>query len=234
MTQGHGAGPDRADLWPLRRAPRRHRRGDRPAAVRADHHLRLRPEPVPHAAGKDRFGLADRQPDGTATTCRTSRPTTSTRPSPTATSASRPAPTILRWPCTRSATSPGSRSAGPRSRWSQLGFGRTSSTSTTQTTARNLFGFKDGTANLKAEEPDLLDSTSGLPPTPTRRPAGWPAAPTVVARRINMTIETWDRQPLREQETGDRPDQGRGRAAVGRHRVQPARLRTSRAATTSR
>ncbi|HQV56663.1 MAG TPA: Dyp-type peroxidase, partial [Ilumatobacteraceae bacterium] len=39
-------------------------------------------------------------------------------------------------------------------RWSQLGFGRTSSTSTAQRTARNLFGFKDGTANIKAEERD--------------------------------------------------------------------------------
>src|SRR6218665_3861237 len=41
-------------------------------------------------------------------------------------------------------------------RWSQLGFGRTSSTSTTQVTPRNLFGFKDGTANVKAEQKNLL------------------------------------------------------------------------------
>ena len=39
-----------------------------------------------------------------------------------------------------------------RVRWSQLGFGRTSSTSTAQVTPRNLMGFKDGTANVKAEE----------------------------------------------------------------------------------
>ena len=39
-------------------------------------------------------------------------------------------------------------------RWSQLGFGRTSSTCTSQATPRNLFGFKDGTANLKAEDTD--------------------------------------------------------------------------------
>ena len=37
-------------------------------------------------------------------------------------------------------------------RWAQLGFGRTSSTSTQQATPRNLLGFKDGTANLKAED----------------------------------------------------------------------------------
>ena len=42
-------------------------------------------------------------------------------------------------------------------RWSQLGFGRTSSTSTDQVTPRNLFGFKDGTNNLKAENAQALD-----------------------------------------------------------------------------
>ena len=47
-----------------------------------------------------------------------------------ATSASRPAPTTRRWRCTRSATSAASPSAARRIRWSQLGFGRTSSTST--------------------------------------------------------------------------------------------------------
>ena len=34
-------------------------------------------------------------------------------------------------------------------RWSQLGFGRTSSTSRAQETPRNLMGFKDGTNNIK-------------------------------------------------------------------------------------
>ena len=39
-------------------------------------------------------------------------------------------------------------------RYSQLGFGRTSSTTREQSTPRNLFGFKDGTNNLKAEDTD--------------------------------------------------------------------------------
>jgi deferrochelatase/peroxidase EfeB len=83
-------------------------------------------------------------------------------------------------------------------RWSQLGFGRTSSTSTTQTTPRNLFGFKDGTRNLKAEEKDLL--TQHVWVGKSEGP-DWLADGTyLVARRIRMHIEIWDRTPLSEQE----------------------------------
>lgn len=86
-------------------------------------------------------------------------------------------------------------------RWSQLGFGRTSSTSTNQATPRNLFGFKDGTANLKAEEPAELDTHLWVP-AGRESAADWLAGGTfLVARRISMHIETWDRAPLREQET---------------------------------
>ena len=42
-------------------------------------------------------------------------------------------------------------------RWSQLGFGRTASTSKAQATPRNLMGMKDGTNNIKAEDKDLMD-----------------------------------------------------------------------------
>lgn len=85
-------------------------------------------------------------------------------------------------------------------RWAQLGYGRTSSTSTAQRTPRNLFGFKDGTANVMAEEHDALDEHVWVRPDD---PAGdWLAGGTyLVARRIRMTIETWDRSSLREQET---------------------------------
>ena len=100
-------------------------------------------------------------------------------------------------------------------RWAQLGYGRTSSTSIQRPTARNLFGFKDGTNNLKAEEPDLLDEhvwvQKGDGPD-------WMTGGTyLVSRRIRMHIETWDRAPLDEQEEGRGADQGH-RGPPRRHR----------------
>jgi deferrochelatase/peroxidase EfeB len=83
-------------------------------------------------------------------------------------------------------------------RWSQLGFGRTSSTSTAQQTPRNLFGFKDGTNNLKAEEPDLLDQHVWV--QPGDGPDWLTGGTYLVARRIRMHIEVWDRTSLDEQE----------------------------------
>jgi deferrochelatase/peroxidase EfeB len=83
-------------------------------------------------------------------------------------------------------------------RWSQLGFGRTSSTSTAQSTPRNLFGFKDGTANIKAEETAELDRHVWLQADDDGE--RWAGGSYVVARRIRMHIETWDRTPLSEQE----------------------------------
>jgi deferrochelatase/peroxidase EfeB len=84
-------------------------------------------------------------------------------------------------------------------RWSQLGFGRTSTTSTAQSTPRNLFGFKDGTANVKAEETEALDDFVWVQDADNG--GDWLAGGTyLVARRINMAIEVWDRQPLADQE----------------------------------
>jgi deferrochelatase/peroxidase EfeB len=84
-------------------------------------------------------------------------------------------------------------------RWAQQGYGRTSSTTEKQSTARNLFGFKDGTNNLKAEEPELLDEHVWA-----QRGDGpeWMTGGTyLVARRIRMHIETWDRSSLNDQES---------------------------------
>jgi deferrochelatase/peroxidase EfeB len=83
-------------------------------------------------------------------------------------------------------------------RWSQLGFGRTSSTSTTQETQRNLMGFKDGTNNIKAEsDPDLERHV--WVGADTDQP--WMSGGTyLVARRIRMLIESWDTDFLADQE----------------------------------
>ena len=85
-------------------------------------------------------------------------------------------------------------------RWSQLGFGRTSTTSASQDTPRNLFGFKDGTANLMAEDDRGLAEHVWVAPGDDDRSEWLAGGSYLVARRINMTIEVWDRQPLGDQE----------------------------------
>jgi deferrochelatase/peroxidase EfeB len=101
-------------------------------------------------------------------------------------------------------------------RWSQLGFGRTSSTSTHQVTPRNLFGFKDGTANLKAESRDTGEHVWVRRGDDPR--ADWLADGSyLVARRINMAIEPWDRTSLREQEQLVGRDRAEGAPLSGGH-----------------
>lgn len=86
-----------------------------------------------------------------------------------------------------------------RVRWSQTGFGRTSKTTRAQQTPRNLFGFKDGTANLLADNKELLDQHVWVGKDSTDQP--WMAGGSyMVTRRIRMHVETWDRSALREQE----------------------------------
>lgn len=105
-------------------------------------------------------------------------------------------------------------------RWSQLGFGRTSSTSKEQTTPRNLFGFKDGTNNIHAEaEDDLHDHVwvqSGDDPE-------WMTGGSyLVTRRIRMHIETWDREPLAGQEGIIGRAKGAGAPLTGKHEFDDA------------
>lgn len=103
-------------------------------------------------------------------------------------------------------------------RWSQLGFGRTSSTSTAQTTPRNMFGFKDGTNNLKAEDPEGLAEHVWVSGTDETGGGVWMAGGTyLVARRIRMHIEVWDRTNLQEQEGIIGRDKKEG-APIGRRK----------------
>jgi deferrochelatase/peroxidase EfeB len=98
-------------------------------------------------------------------------------------------------------------------RWSQLGFGRTSSTSRSQVTPRNLFGFKDGTANIKSEDQTVVDDQVWAAPSDG---APWMSGGSyLVARKIRMVIETWDRQQLGEQERIIGRDKGEGAPLSG-------------------
>jgi len=98
-------------------------------------------------------------------------------------------------------------------RWSQLGFGRTSSTSRSQVTSRNLFGFKDGTANIKSEDQTVVEDQVWASGSDG---AAWMSGGSyLVARKIRMVIETWDRQQLGEQERIVGRDKGEGAPLSG-------------------
>lgn len=100
-----------------------------------------------------------------------------------------------------------------RIRWSQLGFGRTSRTSAAQTTPRNLFGFKDGTANILSDDTAALDEYVWV--ADADEPAWMAGGSYLVARKIAMLIETWDRVRLSEQDAIIGRDKGDGAPLSG-------------------
>jgi deferrochelatase/peroxidase EfeB len=95
-------------------------------------------------------------------------------------------------------------------RWSQLGFGRTSTTSRGQETPRNLMGMKDGTANIKAEDTEAMDRYVWVG---SEAPAWMRGGSYMVTRRIRMLLEVWDRASLADQER-----------TIGRHKYSGAPL----------
>ncbi|MDX2398278.1 iron uptake transporter deferrochelatase/peroxidase subunit [Microbacterium algeriense] len=100
-----------------------------------------------------------------------------------------------------------------RLRWSQLGFGKTSRTTATQATPRNLFGFKDGTANILADDAAALADHVWV--AADDEPAWMTGGSYLVARKIAMLIETWDRVRLSEQDTIIGRDKGEGAPLSG-------------------
>jgi deferrochelatase/peroxidase EfeB len=92
-------------------------------------------------------------------------------------------------------------------RWSQLGFGRTASTSRSQETPRNLMGFKDGTANIKSEDSEAMDRFVWVG---GEGPAWMRGGSYLVTRRIRMLLEIWDRSALADQERTIGRDKYRG------------------------
>jgi deferrochelatase/peroxidase EfeB len=82
--------------------------------------------------------------------------------------------------------------------WMELGFGRTSATTTGRQTPRNLLGFKDGTRNVKAEQTELMDSyvwVGAETDQPWLRGGSY-----LIARKIRIFVENWDRDYLQDQE----------------------------------
>jgi deferrochelatase/peroxidase EfeB len=98
-------------------------------------------------------------------------------------------------------------------RWAQLGFGRTSSTTRAQDTPRNLMGFKDGTANLRAEDTAEIEKFVWVGEGDDARASWLTGGSYLVARRIKIQVEPWDRTSLSEQE-----------ALIGRERAHGAPL----------
>jgi len=95
--------------------------------------------------------------------------------------------------------------------WMELGFGRTSTTSTSEATPRNLLGFKDGTRNIKAEQTELMD---GYVWVGNESDQAWLRGGSyLVARKIRIFVENWDRDYLQDQEN-----------VIGRSKVSGAPL----------
>jgi deferrochelatase/peroxidase EfeB len=100
-------------------------------------------------------------------------------------------------------------------RWFQLGFGRTSSTSSAQQTPRNLLGFKDGTRNVVSEDSAAMNGHIWVGDSSDQP---WLTGGSyLVSRRIRMTIESWDRDRIGDQE-----------AVIGRRKVTGAPLTGSK------
>ena len=109
---------------------------------------------------------------------------------------------------------------GVTMRWSQLGFGRTSRTTAAQATPRNLMGFKDGTNNLTAEDGARLAEHVWVG---AEAPAWLRGGTYMVARRIRMLIEVWDRAALTDQEQTIGRVKASGAPLGGRSEHDPVR-----------
>jgi deferrochelatase/peroxidase EfeB len=95
-------------------------------------------------------------------------------------------------------------------RWSLAGFSRTLNTAG-QATPRNLFGFKEGTANIVGQDQAALERFvwAGTPASPAWMTGG----SYMVVRRIQMLLHQWDSISLDQQER-----------TFGRHKLSGAPL----------
>ncbi|GAA0316530.1 iron uptake transporter deferrochelatase/peroxidase subunit [Actinoallomurus spadix] len=107
-------------------------------------------------------------------------------------------------------------------RWSQLGFGKTSSTTPDRQTPRNMFGFKDGTRNIAGTDTKALEEHVWA--SAADGPSWMAGGSYVVARRIRMHIETWDRTSLQEQQDTFGRTKGEGNAYGAEREHDPVPL----------
>lgn len=90
-------------------------------------------------------------------------------------------------------------------KWSQTGFNSYPQKNGKLETPRNLFAFKDGTGNPNVDDKNEMNEVVWVQPGESK---DWLTGGTyLVARKIQMHLETWDRTALKEQE-----------ATFGRHR----------------
>ena len=83
-------------------------------------------------------------------------------------------------------------------RWSEVGFGKTSTTADTGATPRNLQGFKDGTNNVRGDDTATMERHVWV--AAGDGPSWMSGGSYMVTRRIRMYLETWDRSMLSDQE----------------------------------
>ena len=83
-------------------------------------------------------------------------------------------------------------------RYTQQGFGRTSSTSSAQDTPRNLMGFKDGTDNIRAEDTAAMNDFVWV--QESDGPSWMMGGTYLIARRIKILFDVWDAVSLEGQQ----------------------------------
>lgn len=107
-------------------------------------------------------------------------------------------------------------------RYLQLGSGRTSTSSASETTPRNLLGFKDGTNNLKADSSSAMDEHVWVDDASDQP---WMVGGTyLVARRVRTHLEDWSSQALTTQEMTIGRFRDSGAPLTGRREHDPLRL----------
>jgi deferrochelatase/peroxidase EfeB len=110
-------------------------------------------------------------------------------------------------------------------RYTQQGFGRTSSTSRHQATPRNLMGFKDGTDNIRAEDTAAMNDFVWVQPGDG---PPWMANGTyLIARRIKILFDVWDATSLEGQQRVIGREKLTGAPLGGQAEYDPVNLRAT-------